>query len=69
LDPTLDQILMMEAEMVPETSVVFDQLTRMLAREGFINLSRLENISSYVARHLRLNKINNSVIRELGNFN
>jgi hypothetical protein len=37
------QILMTGTEIVHEMSVVFDQLTRLLAQEDLFNFSRLEN--------------------------
>jgi hypothetical protein len=39
---------MMGTEMVPETSVSFyNQLTQLIARDDFIELSRSENFKSY----------------------
>jgi hypothetical protein len=40
--------VLMGTDMVPETSVIFNQLTRLVAREDFINVSRLESFRSYV---------------------
>jgi hypothetical protein len=37
---------MMETEIAPETSVIFDQLTRMIAREDFINFIHSESFRS-----------------------
>jgi hypothetical protein len=37
-----------ETEMVPETSVIFNQLTRLVAREYFNNFSRRESFRSYI---------------------
>jgi hypothetical protein len=34
----------MGTEMVPETSVIFDQLTLLVVREDFINVSRRESL-------------------------
>jgi hypothetical protein len=42
-----DQTLMMGTEMVPETSVIFNQLTWLIAREDYINFSRRETFTSY----------------------
>jgi hypothetical protein len=39
--------LMMGTEMVPETSVIFNQLTRLTAWEDFINVSRREGFRSH----------------------
>jgi hypothetical protein len=39
--------LMMGTEKVPETSVIFNQLTRLIAREDFINVSHREIFRSY----------------------
>jgi hypothetical protein len=44
LDDLLHQILM--TELIPETSI-FNQLTRLIAREDFINVSRRESFRSY----------------------
>jgi hypothetical protein len=39
---------MMGTEVVPETSVPsYNQLTLLIAREGFIEFSRCENLKSY----------------------
>jgi hypothetical protein len=38
---------MMGTELVPETSI-FKQLTRLIAREDFINVSRRESFKSYI---------------------
>jgi hypothetical protein len=38
--------MMMGAEMVPETSVIFKQLTWMIAREDFINVCQCESFTS-----------------------
>jgi hypothetical protein len=60
----------MGTEMVPEMSVLFDQLTRMLAQEDFLTSAVLKTSSSYVAPYTKLDNINNTVIRkEFGNFN
>jgi hypothetical protein len=40
LDEQLYPILMMGTELVPETSVIFNQLTRLIAREDFINVMK-----------------------------
>jgi hypothetical protein len=37
------QILMMGTEMIPETSVTFNQLTRLITREDYINLAVVES--------------------------
>jgi hypothetical protein len=34
--------------MVPETAAVFNQLTRLIGREDFINFSRRESFRSYI---------------------
>jgi hypothetical protein len=39
---------MFGTELVPETSVIFNQLTRVMAREDFINVSRRESFTSYI---------------------
>jgi hypothetical protein len=38
----LHQTLMMGTQMVPETSVIFNQLTQLVAREDLINFGRLK---------------------------
>jgi hypothetical protein len=38
---------MMGTEVVPEASVIFNQLTRPIAREDFINFSLRESFRSY----------------------
>jgi hypothetical protein len=38
---------MLGTEMVPETSVIFNQLTRLVAWEDFIKVSRRESFGSY----------------------
>jgi hypothetical protein len=38
---------MMGTEMVPETSVMFNQLARLIAQEDFINFGRHESFISY----------------------
>jgi hypothetical protein len=40
---------MMGTDMVPETSVIFNQLTRLSDREDFINFSRHESFAPYTA--------------------
>jgi hypothetical protein len=40
--------LMMGTEMVPETSVIFNQLTWLIAQEYFINVSCQESFTSYI---------------------
>jgi hypothetical protein len=65
-----NQILMTGTGMVPEMSVVLDQMTRLLTQHDYFNFSRLEDISSYLASCTSLDKINKRVTREeLGNFN
>jgi hypothetical protein len=41
------QTLMIGTEIVPETSVIFNQLTRLITREDFINFGRCENLRLY----------------------
>jgi hypothetical protein len=41
------QTLMMGTDTVPETSVIFNQLTQLIAQEDFINFSCHESFSSY----------------------
>jgi hypothetical protein len=41
---------MMDTEMVPEMSLIFNQLTRLIAREDFINVRRRKSFSSYKSR-------------------
>jgi hypothetical protein len=55
------QILEMETELVPETSVNFNQLTRLIDREEFINYSRHESNRIYIILHLR--KYNNCLLK------
>jgi hypothetical protein len=40
--PASHQTLMMGTQMVPETSVTFNKLTRLITREGFISLAVVE---------------------------
>jgi hypothetical protein len=40
--------LIMGTEMVPETSAIFNQLTRLIVREDFINVNHRENFGSYL---------------------
>jgi hypothetical protein len=35
-------------DIVPETYVIFNQLTRLIARENFINFSRRKSFRSYI---------------------
>jgi hypothetical protein len=42
-----NQALMMGAAMVPQTSVIFNHLTRLIAREDFIIFNRHESFGSY----------------------
>jgi hypothetical protein len=42
------QTLMMETEVFLETSVIFNQLTRLIAREDFINYNLRESFRSYI---------------------
>jgi hypothetical protein len=44
--------LMMEAEMVSETLGFYPQLTRLVAREDFIEFSRRESFKSYILKEL-----------------
>jgi hypothetical protein len=46
LDDLLHQILMMGMELVLETSI-FNELTWLIAREDFINVSHHESFKSY----------------------
>jgi hypothetical protein len=41
---------MMGTELVPETSVIFNLLTLLIAREDFINFSRCECFWSYIMK-------------------
>jgi hypothetical protein len=41
--------LMMGTEMIPETLAIFSQLTRLIAREDFINVCRRESFRSYLS--------------------
>jgi hypothetical protein len=40
--------LMMRIEVVPETSVVLNQLTHLIVREDFINVSCLESFTLHI---------------------
>jgi hypothetical protein len=42
------QILMIGTEIGPQTFVIFNQLTQLIAREDFINISRRESFKLYV---------------------
>jgi hypothetical protein len=42
------QTLMMEIEMVLEMSVLFNQLTLLIAREDFVDFSRRESFRAYI---------------------
>jgi hypothetical protein len=42
---------MMGTEIVPETSTSFGLLTRLIAREGFINSCRRESFKSYNSKY------------------
>jgi hypothetical protein len=45
---TSHQALMMGAKIAPETSIAFNHLTRLIAREGFCNFSSRESFRSYI---------------------
>jgi hypothetical protein len=61
-----DQILIMGTELVPET-LIFNQLTRLIAQEDYINVSRRESLGSYkrqsmeyckkVCQHQRISRL------------
>jgi hypothetical protein len=42
--------LMMGTEMVSETSVIFNQMTWLIARDYFINVGLRENFRSYILK-------------------
>jgi hypothetical protein len=44
------QTLVMGTQMVPETSVIYNQLTRLMAREQIFNFSRRESVPSYARK-------------------
>jgi hypothetical protein len=46
------QLSQLVREVVPETSVIFNQVTRLIAREHFIDFSRRESLRFYSGRTL-----------------
>jgi hypothetical protein len=56
------QTLMMCTEMVPEMSVICNQLTRLIAREDFINFNRGESFGSYKKNLFSFRLFNNEQI-------
>jgi hypothetical protein len=47
------QILMIGTDMVAETSAIFNQLTRLIAREDFITFSRIESCRSKISEQVQ----------------